>query len=1260
MSVKRVYVEKKKEYRREAAFLVREARELLGLKNLTDLRALVRYDVEGIHDALFERAKTIVFSEPPLDDLYDSLPEGAPRVFAVEYLPGQFDQRANSAAECIQLMSAPPDDCPDNHPVVRAAMVYLLYGDLTEEEWMRFKQYAINPVEAREASLEARESLAAPYAPPALVARVSLRGGSDLLTEYGLAMDAADIAFCRDYFRAEGRDPTLTELRVIDAYWSDHCRHTTFHTQLDEITIEDAAVRAAYERYLKIRRALGREAEPVMLMDLALVGARVLKSQGKLPDLDESEEVNACSVKIMANVDGAREPWLLLFKNETHNHPTEIEPYGGAATCIGGAIRDPLSGRAYVFQAMRVTGSGDPTAPLSETLPGKLPQRKIAGSAAAGFSAYGNQVGLATGLVDEIYHPGYAAKRMEIGVVAGAAPMSHIRRERPEPGDVVVLIGGRTGRDGVGGATGSSKAHDSRSLESCGAEVQKGNAPEERKLQRLFRDREAARLIKRCNDFGAGGVCVAVGELADGLAIDLDQIPKKYEGLDGTELAVSESQERMAVVLAPEDVKAFLQKARAENLEAAPIAKVTASPRLKMTWRGETIVDLSRSFLNSAGAAKHAAAFVEVLPQPETLVEPSVGAIVGTFVPSDIPETIKSLLRDLRFCSRKGLAERFDSTIGAAALLMPYGGKFQQTPSQIMAAKLPVDGETTTCVGMAYGFDPYLSEKNPYWGAYTAVADSAAKLIAAGFSRDKIWLSFQEYFERLRDDPKRWGKPLAALLGALSAQLDLGLAAIGGKDSMSGSFETLDVPPSLVSFSCAAGEAERVISPELKRVGSRVALLSDENVSAALDKAEKMIAAKHVLSAWAVGSGGAAEGLCKMAFGNRLGIKLDASVSLERLFSTRRMGFILELTEAAPLLDAELLGVTTEKYTLVIGGGPMAQAETDWTEIDLTEIERGWASRLDSVYPVPIPPHDSTAVKADAVASAIADTIVDTIVSSAAIPRLAPIHRSPLPKALVPVFPGANCELDTVRALRRAGADPETFLIRNLTPLAVEESIRGMAKAIQRCQMIILPGGFSGGDEPEGAAKLILSFFRNPRVAEAVHELLRTRAGLMLGICNGFQALVKLGLLPFGEIRGADAESPTLTYNVIGRHVSMLAITRVASARSPWMSLMRPGDLHTIAVSHGEGRFTASQAALRRLAEGDQIAAQYAGPDGLPTMAAPYNPNGSALAVEALTSPDGRVLGKMGHTERYARGLYRNVPGCHFQPLFEGGVSYFR
>ena len=1226
--VYRIYVEKKPGFDGEAQSLLHELTELLGIQSLKGLRLLNRYDVEGIDRALFERAIPTVFSEPPVDVTYDTLPE-AKTVFAVEYLPGQFDQRADSASQCIQLLSQ------GERPDVRSAKVYLLEGELSDADLAEIKKYLINPVEAREASLDERTTLKMEFAVPSAVETLTGFIGLDedaleaFRVEKGLAMDHADIVFCQDYFKSEHRDPTITEIRVIDTYWSDHCRHTTFGTILDDVQIDDEVVQAAFDRYMALRAETGRDKKNRTLMDAATIGAKALKQRGILKNLDESEEINACTVKIQCDVDGELQDWLFLFKNETHNHPTEIEPFGGAATCIGGAIRDPLSGRSYVYQAMRVTGAGDPLQPVSETMPGKLPQRKLVTTAAAGYSSYGNQIGLATGQVSELYHPGYVAKRMEIGAVVGATPASHVRREEPAPGDVVILLGGRTGRDGIGGATGSSKAHKLTSLETCGAEVQKGNAPIERKLQRLFRREDACRLIKRCNDFGAGGVSVAIGELADGLSVDLNKVTKKYEGLDGTELAISESQERMAVAVAAKDAETFIGYAHEENLEATIVAEVTEEKRMREYWNGIAIVDLSRAFLNSNGAERHASAHIlrGHTWQPQ-------------WAGSTFAEKMESLVTDLNVCSQKGLGERFDSTIGAATVLMPYGGKYQLTPAMAMAAKLPVDGETTTCSGMAWGFNPYLSEADPYRGAFLAVVESVTKLVCAGFHHKDMYLTFQEYFEHMNDDPTRWGKPLAALLGALDAQMGLGIASIGGKDSMSGSFEGLNVPPTLVSFATAIGKTRDVQSAEFKKANSSVVMLRPQykdglpeigSLLSIYKTVEQMIDEGKVLAAATPGYGGIAEALFKMCVGNHVGLQLSNSLDLNELFRPAYGTVILELLDPAA---GEFIGFTTVDYTL----------EAEGNAIDLARLQELWEAKLEPVFPY----------------RGKGDSVPALQYECPMAKRVAPAVRLVTPRVVIPVFPGTNCEYDTARAFRRAGADPHVLVLKNLTPADVAESCEALVRELDEAQILMLPGGFSGGDEPDGSAKFITAFFRAPAVADAVNRLLNQRDGLALGICNGFQALIKLGLVPYGEIRPITKDDPTLTFNTIGRHQSMLVRTRVASNKSPWLSECNVNDEHLIAISHGEGRFVCNETLLQQLIDNGQVATQYVDLTCTPTMDLRYNPNGSVLAIEGITSPDGRVLGKMGHSERSADALYKNVTGDKYQPIFEGGVNYFK
>ncbi len=1229
--VYRIYVEKKKQFADEAAALLSDIRTLLMIDTVTDLRLFNRYDVENIDEDLFKACEKTVFSEPQLDNTYAHLPQCDGTVFAVEFLPGQFDQRADSCAQCIQIVSQ------GEKPTVRTAKVYMLFGKITPAQLAAVKKYVINPVESREASLDRADTLQIPYTVPTEVetltgfTSLSEKELADFVQKYALAMDNADIAFCQDYFKSEHRDPTITEIRMIDTYWSDHCRHTTFLTTIDGVEIDDPTVQAAYDRYIAIRKALGRT-KPQNLMDLATIGARYLKHTGQLKNLDESDEINACTVKIKVDVDGEEEDWLFLFKNETHNHPTEIEPFGGAATCIGGAIRDPLSGRGYVYQAMRVTGAANPLKPVKDTMTGKLPQRKLVTTAAAGYSSYGNQIGLATGQVDEIYHEGYVAKRMEIGAVVGAVPAKNVRREVPQPGDVVVLLGGRTGRDGCGGATGSSKSHNLSSLEHCGAEVQKGNAPEERKLQRLFRNPEAAKLIKRCNDFGAGGVSVAIGELADGLHIDLNKVPKKYEGLDGTELAISESQERMAVVLGKADADRFLTLAAEENLEATVVAEVVAEPRLTMEWNGKKIVDISREFLNSNGAEKHTRVHV-CAAQPITREVPG----------KTNEEKLFNLAQDLNVCSKRGLAERFDSTIGANTVLMPFGGKYQLTPAQSMAAKLPVlKGDTKTCSLMAWGFNPFITEKNPYLGAYYAVVESVAKLVATGADLATCYLTFQEYFERMTEDATRWGKPTAALLGALTAQLKLGLGSIGGKDSMSGTFEDIDVPPTLVSFAVSVCNSDNVISPEFKLPGSKVyyieperntdGTLNTESLLRVFETVSKLIAEKKVLSAFTPTYGGIAEGLMKSAFGNHIGFKLDRMFPQDKLYAYNYGAFVLEAAE--DLEGLTLLGETTYDYALKVG------IET----VDLQALCDAYENKLESVFACNIKTDDKPVKE----------------ISFTAESRVAPKIGTAKPKVLIPVFPGTNCEYDTARALERAGAEPQVMVIRNLSAKDIADSAAAFAKAMETAQIVFIPGGFSGGDEPDGSGKFITAFFRNPAVKEEVHRLLQQRDGLMAGICNGFQALIKLGLVPYGEIIEPRADTPTLTFNTIGRHQSRLVTTRVASNKSPWLSACKVGDLHTVPISHGEGRFVCPAELMEQLIQNGQIATQYVDEHGKPTMNIRYNPNGSFLAVEGITSPDGRVFGKMGHSERYSDNVYKNVDGIKDNGMFRNAVEYFK
>ncbi len=1234
--VYRIYAEKKAPYAVEAKALLEELRNLLDLPGLTGLRILHRYDAEGLEEPLFCRCVPIVFSEPAVDNTYEAIPEGDHTVFAVEVLPGQYDQRSDSAAQCVQFISG------GERPTVRTAKVYLLSGTLSAGDLTRIKNYVINPVETREASLDKPATLAMDYETPDHVSTVEGFTAMDeaalvsLQNRLGLAMDLDDLKFLQAYFQGEEqRDPTITEVRVVDTYWSDHCRHTTFSTHLDEIDIADPAVKAdtdvktAYERYLAARvEVYGKEKaakRPQTLMDIATIGIKVLKKRGLLPELDESEEINACSIHVPAEITAAgktfTQDWLLMFKNETHNHPTEIEPFGGAATCIGGCIRDPLSGRVFVHQAMRFTGAGDPRTPFKETLEGKLPQRKLCQTAAAGYSSYGNQIGLATGHVAEVYHPGYVAKRLECGAVVGAAPAENVRRERPAPGDVIILLGGRTGRDGIGGATGSSKSHNKKSLTNMASEVQKGNAPEERKLQRLFRRSEVTRMIKRCNDFGAGGVSVAIGELADGLTIDLDAVRKKYDGLDGTELAISESQERMAVVVAPQDAERFMALAATENLEAYQVAVVTESPRMVMTWKGKTIADLSREFLNTNGAVKHARVSVPA-GDPAQMGKARF-------------KTLREMAGNLKTASQRGLVERFDGTIGAGSVLMPFGGKTQRTPAQSMAALLPVlpGQETDQASVMAWGCDPERLSIDPFHGAMDSVVTSLTKIVAAGADYKKAYLTLQEFFEKLRDEPRRWGKPFAALLGALEAQLDYGAAAIGGKDSMSGSFMDLDVPPTLISFAIAPIKAGEVITPEFKEPGHPVYLFSGadpENTKSAWEAFHALCQAGKVKAAWAV-EDSVAEGVMKMSFGNRIGFRGEDS--LENVwFAPLYATIVAELAEDTDCPYAWKVGVTTAEPVIALGG--------DSAPIDeLLSLNEGV---LEKVYPT----HTAEAEK------------VEPITWTQGAPAVMG-HGIAKPRAVIPVFPGTNCEYDSARACVEAGMEAETVVIRNMTQQGLTDSALELEDAIRKAQILYLPGGFSGGDEPEGSAKFIVSFLRNPRLTDAIHDLLKQRDGLMLGICNGFQALVKLGLVPYGEIRDMTADSPTLTYNTIGRHQSKMVRTRVCSSLSPWFLNTKPGEIYTVPISHGEGRFLASEALVKEFAAKGQIATQYVDLAGVPTMDTSFNPNGSVCAIEGITSPDGRVLGKMGHSERIGKNLYKNIPGRLDMGLFTSAATYF-
>ncbi len=1242
MSVFKVFVERKQGYRIEAESVKRDLRENLMISGLEGVRFINRYYVEGISEEIFEKAKYTIFSEPQTDIAADGIEYSEKeRVFAVEYLPGQFDQRADSCSQCIQILTQ------GDRPIVKTAKIYILSGEISDEEFASIKKYIINPVECREASFEMPASLEDKHEMPDMVptidgftamTRPDFKG---FIAKYALAMDEDDVEFCVKHFRdEEKRDPTLTELRLIDSYWSDHCRHTTFLTHIDGVKIEDSFIADTYKDYLAAREEVyvGRT-KPMTLMDIGTLAAKYLKKKGILKNLDESEEINACSVKIKAEIDGKEEDWLLMFKNETHNHPTEIEPFGGAATCLGGAIRDPLSGRSYVYQAMRVTGAADPRKKVSETIPGKLSQAKITTGAANGYSSYGNQIGLATGSVNEIYHPNYVAKRLEIGAVVGAAPAENVIREVPEDGDVVVLLGGSTGRDGCGGATGSSKAHTTESLVKCGAEVQKGNPPEERKLQRLFRSKEATTLIRRCNDFGAGGISVAIGELADGLDIDLSKVPKKYEGLDGTELAISESQERMAVVVRAKDAEKFMQLALKENLESTVVARVTEEKRLRMHWNGKTTVDLSREFLNSNGAEKHTQIAVE-----KANAENIFGVSATKHAKASVKESFVSLVNDLNVCSQRGLVSRFDSSIGAGSVVMPYGGKTQSTAPQYMAAKLPVlKGETNTVSVMAYGYNPMIAENSPYHSALYAVTESVSRMVAAGVPFEDCYLTFQEYFERTNNKPERWGKPFAALLGAFKAQTELGLAAIGGKDSMSGTFENIDVPPTLVSFACAATKLQNITTPEFKSADSKVYVITpeyDENGVVVFDSVKKvftyihsLIADKKAKAVYTLGFGGIAEGIAKMTFGNEIGFEFAQNEDMKELLATKYGSFIVE-TDGE--IEGKYLGKTTAEAVIKLNG------ET----ICVKELKEAWEAPLTKVFPT----------EAKGIGKEATETFAYTQRNIAR-----PAIKVAKPRVIIPVFPGTNCEYDTARAFERAGAEAEIFVLRNINSDVLTQSIKELAEKINNSQIMMIPGGFSGGDEPDGSGKFITAVLRNPMVKEAVTNLLENRDGLMLGICNGFQALVKSGLLPYGKIMDTmDDNSPTLTFNAIGRHQSQMVQTRISSVKSPWFANVNTGDVHTVPISHGEGRFMASEEFIRQMAENGQIATQYVDEKGNPTMDITFNPNASTYAIEGITSPDGRILGKMAHSERIGNGVAINVPGEQDQKIFLSGVEYFK
>ena len=1245
-SIRRLYVAKKGVFADEAKRMLADLQENLLIKGLTDINIFHRYDVAGLDDAAFEAAKTMIFSEPPVDAVYDELPvKEGDTVLAIEYLPGQYDQRADSAMQCLQMLTM------QNDSLVRTARVVVLSGDLSDEDVAAIKHYCINPVEAREASLDPVDTLEMAWEQPADVAVIEGFTTMDdaalkeLSAHMGLAMSFDDLKFCQTYFgEEEKRNPTVTEIRVIDTYWSDHCRHTTFMTELTDVAFEDgkftAPIQRAYEAYKTTRENLNRK-KPQTLMDMATIAVKELKAAGKLQNLDESDEINACTIIIPVDVDGVEEEWLLLFKNETHNHPTEIEPFGGAATCLGGCIRDPLSGRSYVYQAMRVTGAGDPRQAVKDTLKGKLPQRTLTTGAAKGYSSYGNQIGLATGEVKEYYNQGFVAKRMEIGAVLGAAPRCNVVREAPVPGDIIILLGGKTGRDGCGGATGSSKKHTVESLETCGAEVQKGNALTERKIQRLFRRHEVTVLIKRCNDFGAGGVSVAIGELTDGLDIKLDKVPKKYEGLDGTELAISESQERMAVVVAPEHVDEFMKYAAEENLEATIVAVATDTKRLVMHWRGQNIVNITRAFLDTNGVTQRRKAFVTAPEDKDFFTAPEV---------TDVAKTWLDTMGTLNIASEQGLAERFDSTIGARTVLMPFGGKYQKTPVEGMVAKIPVmNGKTTTASIFTHGYDPDLAIWSPFHGALYAVVQSIAKLVALGGDRKKVYLTMQEFFQSLGTNEKAWGQPVSALLGAYIAQKEMGVAAIGGKDSMSGTFENLTVPPTLVSFAIVPEHTKNIISPEFKQPGNAVLLFDlprdGEGVpdfdafKANCDFLHEAVVAGKVKAMHAVGQGGVAAAIAQMAFGNGLGVEIDSSFSAQELFNLRYGAIIVETTtdnavEWVRRDNVRRIGLTRGNGLMEIGG----------VKIALADLQKAWEEPLNGVFPI-----KSESGEGDA----------ELPLFTTYGPRRSESFGKP--RVFIPVCPGTNCEYDSAEAFERAGAVADVMVLRNNTAQDLAESIDEMAKRIAQAQIIMFPGGFSAGDEPEGSGKFIATLFRNPALTEALESLLYQRDGLALGICNGFQALIKLGLLPYGHVQPLKADSPTLTYNTIGRHLSRMVDTKVVSVMSPWFSNVKAGDVHTVAISHGEGRFVASPEQIRELAAKGQIATQYVDLSGKATYDSEYNPNQSVLAVEGITSPDGRVLGKMAHTERFsADDIFENISGNKLQPIFAAGVAYFK
>ena len=1250
-SVRRIYVEKKPAYAVAAKDLFENIRDYLGIRTVTGVRVLIRYDIENISDKTYEEAKITIFSEPPVDVLYEEafpMQEGE-TAFSVEALPGQFDQRADSAEQCVKLLNE------NEEPVIRSATTYVIAGACSEEELAHIKDFCINPVDSRENNADKPETLVTEYEEPADVKifdgfrtmpEAELKALYDSL---GLAMTFKDFQFIQEHFAAEeSRDPSMTEIRVLDTYWSDHCRHTTFQTELKNVIFEDGdykePMQAAYDMYQAHRAEIfaGRKDKYVSLMDIALMAMRKLKKDGKLDDQEETDEINACSIIVPVEIDGKTEEWLINFKNETHNHPTEIEPFGGAATCLGGAIRDPLSGRTYVYQAMRVTGAADPTVPMEKTLEGKLPQRKLVTGAASGYSSYGNQIGLATGLVNEIYHPDYVAKRMEIGAVMAAAPRSNVIRETSDPGDIIILLGGRTGRDGCGGATGSSKAHNSQSIDTCGAEVQKGNAPTERKLQRLFRRPEVSRLIKKCNDFGAGGVSVAIGELAAGLQIQLDKVPKKYAGLDGTELAISESQERMAVVIDPKDVDKFMAYAEEENLEATCVAEVTEDPRLVMHWRGKEIVNISRAFLDTNGAHQETDVIVGTASKADSYFEEKADV-------ADVKAAWLKDLADLNVCSQKGLVEMFDASIGAGSVFMPFGGKYQLTPTQSMVAKLPVlKGKTDTVTMMSYGFNPYLSNWSPYHGAAYAVVESVAKIVAAGGDFSKIRFTFQEYFKRMTEDAKGWGEPMSALLGAYTAQIGFGLPSIGGKDSMSGSFNDIHVPATLVSFAVDVAKQQDIITPEFKKSGNKIVkfdiardaydMPDYEQAKALYTAIHQLIQDKVVISAYTLGFGGVAAAVSKMAFGNKLGAKIDSTVKAEDLFKTGEYGCMIAE------VPADALDKVNVAYTLIGEVTDDAQFTYGDTVVTMDEALKAWTGTLEKVFPT---------------RSGVEQKKIETPIYKEGSIVICN-HKIAQPKVFIPVFPGTNCEYDSMKAFEKAGAKVQTQVFRNLSADGIRESVDAFVKGISDAQIIMFPGGFSAGDEPDGSGKFIATAFRNEKLKEAVMKLLNERDGLALGICNGFQALIKLGLVPYGEITPQQPDSPTLTTNNIGRHISKVAYTKVVSNKSPWLAGAVPGEVYAIPISHGEGRFVASDEWIKKLFAAGCVATQYVDLDGNPTMDEDFNPNASYAAIEGITSPDGRILGKMGHSERIGEAVARNIYGNPDQKIFESGVAYFK